>query len=86
MIKITLKRKDGSSMEVHAYKAGESVTIFPGATGVFGAARGSKKAGLVYVERGKSHVNASDDDVDSESIWNWIQDLMQKGLDSAPQS
>ncbi len=80
---ITLKGPDHkTTYEVHAYKAGETVEIFKGSTGVFGADAGSESAGLVYVEATPKGIYASDVDVDNANTWAWIQMWMQKGMDS----
>lgn len=76
---IRLEGPNGCKYELHAYKAGETVKIFPGATGVFGSDAGSKTPGIVYVRR-SGGIMAEDNDVDSASLWNWIAEWMQKGL------
>lgn len=79
---ITLKSPDGrTTFELHAYKAGETVRIFKGATGVFGREAGSKTAGVVYVTKGIG-IQAEDNDVDGHCLWEWIQQWMQKGMDA----
>jgi hypothetical protein len=76
----TIKLKSGSSQfEIHAYKAGESVSVFPGSTGTFGRSAGSKTAGIVYVVK-NGGVQADDCDVDNERLWSWIGEWMQKGF------
>ncbi len=80
-IKLTAPDKT-STFELHIYKAGETATIFQGATGVFGKAAGSKTAGIVYVTKGGHGITAQDDHVDNGQVWDWIQQWMQKGMDS----
>lgn len=80
---ITIKSADGkTTFELHAYRAGESVTVFQGTTGTFGRAAGSKTAGLVYVVKGPNGISAEDNDVDDAALWHWIQELIQKGMDT----
>jgi hypothetical protein len=80
---ISIKSPDGkTTFEIHSYKAGESVEIFKGSTGVFGKAAGSKTAGLVYVVRGENGVTAQDSEVDGTELWDWIQTYMQIGMNS----
>jgi hypothetical protein len=80
---ITIKTKDGkTTFTFHAYKAGESVTVFPGSTGTFGKSAGSKTAGIVLVTQNIHGVTAADMDVDDASLWNWIEDAMQRGMNA----
>jgi hypothetical protein len=78
---IKLKSKD-ATFELHVYRAGESVTIFPGTTGTFGKSAGSKTAGIVYVTNGLNGTRAEGVDVDDPQVWNWIQKWMQIGMDA----
>lgn len=75
-------KNGATTFELHPYKAGQSVEIFKGATGVFGKAAGSKTAGVVIVTKQSGTVNAEDRDVDSDGLWKWIQEWMQKGFDT----
>lgn len=78
---ITIKSKDGhSTFKLIPYRAGETVRVFKGATGVFGKESGSKTAGIVYVTEGAHGINAEDRDVDDKTIWDWIQHWMQIGM------
>jgi len=83
MKKIELRSLDSeTTYELHAYRAGESVTVFKGTTGTLGHAAGSKTAGIVYVEKGPHGTTADDIAVDDASLWTWIQGWTQKGLDA----
>ena len=78
---IKIKSDDGSiTFELHIYRAGETVTVFKGVTGTFGAAGGSKKPGMVYVEHTEFGVQAKDVDIDDRLTWEWIQRFMQRGM------
>lgn len=77
---VQLTSSDGKTkFEIHAYRARQECHIFYGATGSFG---GTKDAGLVYVVKGNGHLNAEDDHVDAAHIWEWVQEWMQKGMNS----
>lgn len=81
---ITLKSPDGkTTFRVIAYKSGEGVEVFKGATGRFGALAGDKTAGLVYVVEGNNAgISASDVNIDHDNTWDWIQEWMQKGMNA----
>lgn len=79
---VQLVSPDGkTTFEIHAYRAGKSCKIFKGATGQFGASIGSKSAGIVYVSKNQG-VSAHDGHVDDMSLWGWVQEWMQKGMDA----
>jgi hypothetical protein len=81
---ITLKSPDKTAtFELHIYRAGETAEIFQGSTGVFGKAAGSKTAGIVYVVKDSHGTQATEDHVDNDQLWDWIQKWMQKGMDAA---
>lgn len=78
---VTIKSPDGkSTFTIHAYKAGESVTVFKGSTGTFGKAAGSKTAGIVYVSGSSAGIHVEDNDVDNAQFWDWVAEWMNKGM------
>lgn len=79
---ITIKAGKNATFELHIYRAGETVTIFKGSTGVFGKDAGSKTAGIVYVTKDGNGIRAEDQDVDNPQLWDWIQEWMQKGMNT----
>lgn len=79
---VAVIKNGATTFEIHAYRAGQSCRIAKEATLEFGASIGSKSAGLVYVVKDGSGLRATDLHVDEASIWTWIQDWMQKGMDA----
>lgn len=80
---ITLKAPGNNRFfDIYVYEAGQSCKVAEGATMQFGACIGSKTGGIVYVVRDNNGVNATDYNLTNQSVWDWIKEHMQVGLDT----
>lgn len=68
--------------DIYVYEAGQSCKVGEGATMQFGACIGSKTGGIVYVVRDINGINATDYNLNDQSVWDWIKEHMQAGLNT----
>lgn len=77
---VVLTGPDGkTTFELYPYRAKKRVVIFQGATGEF--PHEGNAAGIVYVTR-QNGIQATDYHVDDPTIFAWVKDWMQKGMNA----
>ena len=79
---VIIKDGDRIAVEIYVVDTNQYIKLGKPSSMTFPHNMSDKTASIVYVSFARGGTNASEQDLDHEGTWEWIQKMMQKGYDA----